>query len=197
MLFGYQYGLPGKKLVFMGAELAQRTEWNHDAPLDWELLDDPRHEGMRTWLAHLNSVHRSEPALHERDVEPDGFEWVDAGDSAASVISFLRWPARDRAAWPRDDGTGSAGPDDEQRSPRPVLVVANFTPVPRRDYAIGVPSGGRWVELANSDASVHGGSGWGNLGGVDAVEAPMHGRPFQLPLVLPPLAVVFLAPESG
>jgi 1,4-alpha-glucan branching enzyme len=199
MLFGYQYGLPGKKLVFMGAELAQWTEWNHDAELDWGLLADPRHEGMRTWLAHLNAVHRDEPALHERDVEPDGFEWVDAGDTAASVISFLRWPARDRDAWPREPGAGTATDDDdsEPRPPRPVLVVANFTPVPRQGYAIGVPVGGRWAELANSDAAVHGGSGWGNLGGVDAVEAPMHGRPFHLPLVLPPLAVVFLAPTVG
>jgi 1,4-alpha-glucan branching enzyme len=185
MLFGYQYGLPGKKLVFMGAELAQVKEWNHDAELSWDLLADPRHEGVRTWLAHLNAVHRREPALHERDVDPEGFEWVAAGDTAASVISFLRWPARDADPV---DGAGNRR--------RPVLVVANFTPVPRQAYAIGVPSGGRWVELANSDAEVHGGSGWGNLGGVDAVEAPMHGRPFHLPLVLPPLAVVLLAPDD-
>jgi 1,4-alpha-glucan branching enzyme len=196
MLFGYQYGLPGKKLVFMGGELAQEKEWNHDAPLSWELLEDPRHAGMGTWLAHLNALHRDEPALHERDVEPDGFEWVDAGDRAASVISFLRRPGRRRDL--ADAGGGPDAPADPPVEPpaRPVLVVANFTPVPREGYAVGVPCGGRWVELANSDAAVHGGSGWGNLGGVDAVESPMHGRPFHLPLVLPPLAVVFLAPEA-
>jgi 1,4-alpha-glucan branching enzyme len=187
MLFGYQYGLPGKKLVFMGAELAQLSEWDHDEQLSWELLDDPRHEGVRTWLAHLNAVHRDEPALHQRDVEPDGFEWVDAGDTAASVISFLRWPARER----------EEGEHPDVAAPRrPVLVVANFTPVPRQGYQIGVPIGGRWRELANSDAEVHGGSGWGNLGALDAVEGPVHGRPFHLPLVLPPLAVVYLTPDG-
>jgi 1,4-alpha-glucan branching enzyme len=181
MLYGYQYGLPGKKLLFMGAELAQISEWNHDAQLSWDLLQDPRHAGVCSWLAHLNAVHRDEPALHQLDVDPAGFEWVAAGDTAASVISFLRWPA--------------GGPTDA--TDRPVLVVANFTPVPREGYAIGVPSGGRWVELANSDAQAHGGSGWGNLGGVEAVEGSMHGRPFHLPLVLPPLAVVYLAPEHA
>ena len=180
MLFGYQYGLPGKKLVFMGAELAQISEWNHDAQLSWDLLNDPRHDGVRTWLAHLNALHRDEPALHELDVDPAGFEWVAAGDTAASVVSFLRWP----------DG-GADGPG------RPVLVVANFTPVPRTGYAIGVPTGGRWVELANSDAEIHGGSGWGNLGGVHTVEHPMHGHRFHLPLVLPPLSVVYLAPDRS
>jgi 1,4-alpha-glucan branching enzyme len=165
----------------MGAELAQISEWNHDAQLSWDLLADPRHEGVRTWVSHLNAVHRDEPAMHELDVDPAGFEWVAAGDTAGSVISFLRWP------------TGGAA----DATDRPVLVVANFAPVPRQDYAIGVPTGGRWVELANSDAEVHGGSGWGNQGGLDAVEGPMHGRRFHLPLTLPPLAVVYLAPERS
>ncbi len=180
MLFGYQYALPGKKLLFMGDELAQVAEWNHDTELSWGLLDDPRHEGVRTWVAHLNRLHRDQRPLHALDTDPAGFEWVDASDQGASVISFLRWST----------------PDHDHPGARPVLVVANFTPVPREGYAIGVPIAGRWAELANSDAQIYGGSGWGNLGGVDTVEAPMHGRPFHLPLVLPPLAVVMLSPSG-
>jgi 1,4-alpha-glucan branching enzyme len=120
--------------------------------------------------------------LHELDFDPAGFEWVDASDTGASVIAFLRRP-RESADRPMG---GSA---------RDVLVVCNFTPVPRSDYQIGVPRGGRWIELANSDAQPYGGSGWGNLGGVDSIEPGRHGRPFSLPLTLPPLGVVFLAPE--
>ena len=131
----------------------------------------------------LNRLVRAEPALHELDFDPAGFEWVDASDTAASVLSFLRRPRRDEAGRP----ASAAGRD--------VLVVANLTPVPRQGYSVGVPSGGHWAELANSDAEVYGGSGWGNMGGVDAESGCAHGRPFSLPLVLPPLSVVFLAPD--
>jgi 1,4-alpha-glucan branching enzyme len=190
MLYGYQYGQSGKKLLFMGDEIAQDTEWNHDAQLSWELLGDPLHEGVRRWVAHLNALHRSEPALHELDCDPAGFQWVDASDTAASVISFLRLPRVETAeSGPLPEVFPGAGPR------RPVLVVANFTPVPRDFYSIGVPVGGRWVELANSDAADYGGSGWGNLGGVTASDEPMHGRPWSLPLVLPPLGLLVLAPE--
>ena len=174
LLYGYQYGQSGKKLLFMGAEIAQDTEWNHDQELNWSLLDDPLHEGVCRWLAQLNGLYAGEPALHQLDCEPDGFEWIDAADAGASVVSFLR---------KGKDGT------------RPVAIVANFTPVPREHYDIGVPVGGRWVELANSDAAEYGGSGWGNLGGVDAVTEPKHGHEWSLPLVLPPLGLLFLAPE--
>jgi 1,4-alpha-glucan branching enzyme len=190
MLYGYQYGQSGKKLLFMGDEIAQDTEWNHDSQLSWELLADPLHDGVRRWVAHLNALYRTEPGLHELDCDPAGFQWVDASDTAASVISFLRLP---RTATGDDDELppvfAGAGPR------RPLLIVANFTPVPRDFYSIGVPTGGRWVELANSDASDYGGSGWGNLGGVDAAAEPMHGRPWSLPLVLPPLGLLMLAPE--
>jgi 1,4-alpha-glucan branching enzyme len=180
-LYGYQYGQPGKKLLFMGAELAQDTEWNHDHPLPWSLLDRPDHRGIQAWVRHLNELHRAEPALHEDDVTPAGFEWVDASDTGASVLSWLRHP--------RDDGRGAPGG-------RPVLVVCNLTPVPRSGYRIGVPRGGVWDELANSDAVEFGGSGMGNLGRVQAQELPAHGRAWSLSLTLPPLGVLMFAPEG-
>jgi 1,4-alpha-glucan branching enzyme len=180
-LYGYQYGQPGKKLLFMGAELAQDTEWNHDHPLPWSLLDRPDHRGIQAWVRHLNELHRAEPALHEDDVTPAGFEWVDASDTGASVLSWLRHP--------RDDGRGAPGG-------RPVLVVCNLTPVPRNGYRIGVPRGGVWDELANSDAVEFGGSGMGNLGRVQAQELAAHGRAWSLSLTLPPLGVLMFAPEG-
>ena len=176
LLYGYQFAQSGKKLLFMGAELAQDTEWNHDQALNWSLLDQPLHEGTCQWVAHLNHLYAAERALHELDCEPEGFEWIDAADTGASVISFLR-RGRDGA--------------------RPVAVVANFTPIPREGYSIGVPAGGRWVELANSDAAIYGGSGWGNLGGVDAEAEPHHGHEWSLPLVLPPLGILVLAPDEA
>ena len=179
-LFGWQFAQPGKKLLFMGAELAQDGEWDHDRALAWELLDDPDHAGVFRWVAHLHGLHRGEPALYRRDCEPEGFEWVDAGDALASVVSFLRWP-------------GHAEGEDPSR---PVLCVANFTPVVRPAYRIGVPQRGRWEELANSDATEYGGSGVGNLGGVTTEAVPAHGRDHSLPLTLPPLGVLFLAPAA-
>src|SRR5262249_4855633 len=128
-LYGYMFGQPGKQLLFMGAELAQRTEWNHDHELPWQLLDDEGHLGVQRWVAHLNHLHRTEPALHERDFTPDGFSWVDAADATQSVVAFQRWPASADAPGTRD---------------RPVLVVCNFTPVPRQPYRVGVPVAGRW-----------------------------------------------------
>jgi 1,4-alpha-glucan branching enzyme len=183
-LLGYQFGQPGKKLLFMGNDLAPEMEWDHDDELPWWLLDRPDHEGVRRWVHTLNRLVRTEPALHELDVEPAGFEWVDASDAAASVLSFLRRPRRDPDGAPVSRGA------------RDVLVVANLTPVPRTDYAIGVPSAGRWLELANSDAHDYGGSGWGNLGGVEASAKGAHGRPCSLRLALPPLSVLFLAPAA-
>jgi 1,4-alpha-glucan branching enzyme len=172
LLYAYQFAQPGKKLLFMGGELAPWTEWNHDAGLDWSLLENPRHEGVRRVVSDLAALYRDRAELHELDTSPEGFEWVDASDRAASVLSFLR---KDRA--------GS-----------PVLFVANFTPVPRHRYRIGVPIGGRWIELLNTDAQDYGGSGQGNDGGLEAQDVAMHGRDRSLALVLPPLAAVFLAP---
>ncbi|MBC8067495.1 MAG: 1,4-alpha-glucan branching protein GlgB [Deltaproteobacteria bacterium] len=170
LLYGYMWGQPGKKLLFMGGEFAQQREWNHDASLDWHLLDDPMHAGMQKWVGDLNRLHRQERALHELDVEPGGFEWVDFSDAANSVFSWLR---KDR-----DGGM--------------VLVVCNFTPVVRHDYRVGVPQPGIWVELANSDAAGYGGSGIGNFGRVDADPVGAHGRGWSLRLVLPPLATLML-----
>jgi 1,4-alpha-glucan branching enzyme len=173
LLYSYQYGQPGKKLLFMGSEFAPRSEWDHDRSLDWHLLREPGHEGVRRLVADLNRLHRSEPALHELDTEPEGFEWVQVHDAEISVLSFLR----------------------RAREGRPVLVVANFTPVPRHNLVVGVPEGGCWEELLNSDSHYYGGSGTGNLGSVVAHAVPAHGRPRALNVTLPPLGCLFLAPE--
>jgi 1,4-alpha-glucan branching enzyme len=176
LLFGWMHATPGKKLLFMGGELAQWQEWNHDGQLDWALAGEPMHSGIGRWLRDLNSLHRSRPALHELDFDPAGFSWVDSNDSEQSVVSVLRSAA-------------------VQTGAGPVVAAFNFTPVPRPGYRLGVPMGGFWRELLNSDAEAYGGSGWGNQGGVQAEEVPWHGRPHSLATTLPPLGAVFLAPE--
>ncbi len=176
LLFGYQWAQPGKKLLFMGGEFAQEREWNHDASLDWHLLDDARHEGVSSWVRDLNALHRREPAMHEMDTDPAGMEWIEANDAEFSVVAFLR----------RGSSPGS----------RPVLVVCNFTPIVRSHYLVGVPTGGRWAEVLNSDAEAYGGGGVGNLGGAEAEPPGWHARPFALALTLPPLACLFLAPHD-
>ena len=170
LLFGYMYGQAGKKLLFMGGELGQSSEWNHEASLDWHLLDQPLPAGLQRWVADLNRFYRNEPALYERDCEPRGFEWVDCHDSDNNVLSFLRW-----------------GRDPQEV----ILVVCNFTPVVRSDYRLSVPYDGFWQEVLNSDAEVYGGSEQGNLGGKDATPISSHGHPYSTCLTLPPLAVVF------
>jgi 1,4-alpha-glucan branching enzyme len=169
LLFGYQYAQPGKKLLFMGGEFGQWDEWDHDTQLDWELLQYGPHQGLQRWVRDLNTLYRGQPALHELDCDPAGFEWIDANDYEQSVLTFLR----------------------KGRDPNEQIVVAfNFTPVPRYDYRIGVTHGGRWDELLNSDAPLYGGSGQGNFGGADAEPAGWHGRPFVLTVTLPPLGMV-------
>jgi 1,4-alpha-glucan branching enzyme len=170
LLFGWMFGQPGKKLMFMGDEIGQWNEWNHDSSLDWHLIDHPLRAGLMRWVSDLNRVYRGEPALHELDFDPEGFSWVDANDTDQSVAALLRM-ARGRH----------------------VLAAYNFTPVPRPAYRLGVPRGGRWTEVLNSDAHVYGGSGWGNQGGVDATAEPCHGRPWSISVTLPPLTAVFLA----
>jgi 1,4-alpha-glucan branching enzyme len=170
LLYGYLWASPGKKLLFMGGEIAQGREWSHERSLDWHLLDHPWHAGVAAWVRDLNGLMRESPALHARDFDPAGFEWVDCNDADASVLTFLR----------RAEGA----PD--------VLVALNFTPVPREGYRVGVPRGGAWREVLNSDAREYGGSGVGNWGGREAEPVPAHGRPFSVPLTLPPLGAVFL-----
>lgn len=174
LLLGYMFAQPGKKLLFMGVEIAQWSEWNHDTSLEWHLLAYDPHKGIKRWLGDLGHTYSAEPALFEGDCKPEGFEWVDSSDAAASVLSFLRKPIKG----------GS-----------PILAVFNFTPVPRLGYRIGVPEGGIWKEILNSDAQEYGGSGLGNRGQVVALESPWHGRPFSLEVTLPPLAVLFFKPQ--
>lgn len=166
-LLGYQWLHPGKKLLFMGGELGQWREWNHESSIDWHLLEYPNHEGIRRWVRDLNRLLSSEPALYERDFENTGFEWVDFSDWESSVISFLRKSENET-----------------------VLVVCNFTPIPHYNYRIGVPSGGFWKEILNSDAKEYGGSGHGNFGGLEATPVPIHGRFHSLVMTLPPLSVI-------
>jgi len=171
LLYGYMYAQPGKKLLFMGGEFGQVREWAHDSSLDWYLLQYPAHRGLQRWVEQLNLIYRQHPALHELDTDPAGFEWIDCNDSENSTISLLR--------------KGKSAHDE-------IVVVCNFTPVPRVGYRLGVPAGGFWKELLNSDAREYGGSGMGNPEGVQAAEQPVHGRPYSLELTLPPLAVLFL-----
>ncbi len=174
LLFAYMYAQPGKKLLFMGDEFGQVREWGHDLSLEWHVLQYRTHRGAQAWMEQLNRLYRQEKALHELDNDPAGFEWVDCNDNAASVISLLR--------------KGKTAKDK-------MLVVCNFTPIPRMEYRVGVPAGGFWRELLNSDAAEYGGSGMGNMGGHQAEAEPSHGRPYSLSLTLPPLGAIFLKAE--
>ena len=175
LLFGTMWSHPGKKLLFMGGEFGQRREWAHESSLEWHVLGvDPRHEGVQRWVADLNRVMREQPSLHQKDFTTDGFRWVQRGDWEQSVVSFLRQGA-------------DAAP--------PILVVSNFTPVPRYNYRLGVPRGGYWRELLNSDAPMYGGSGLGNFGGVEATPMPYEDFAQSLSITVPPLAVLFFKPE--
>ena len=172
--YGFMWGHPGKKLLFMGQEFAQPGEWNHDAPLPWELLDDPRHAGVQRLVADLNRIYRELPALHRLDCEAAGFAWLDASDAEQSVL-----------AWLRRDGQGGV-----------VLVVSNFTPLPRLAYRLGVPQGHRaWKEVLNTDSSHYGGSNLGNLEAhLPTLNQPAQQQEQSILLTLPPLATIFLVP---
>ena len=168
---GFMWTQPGRKLIFMGGEFAQPTEWNHDIQLNWPLLDDPRHRGMQRLVHDLNAAYRTYPALHRQDATPDGFQWVVADDRANSVFAWLR-----------------LGSFEDP----PALVIANFTPVPRHGYRVGVPRGGSWDEVVNSDGAAYGGTNCGNGGAVTALATPSHGFDYALELFLPPLATIIL-----
>ena len=171
LLYGYMFAQPGKKLLFMGNEFGQVREWGHDSSLEWHITQYPLHSGVQNWVAQLNRLYCEERALYELENDPAGFEWVDCNDTGASIVSLLRKAKR---------------PEDT------ILIVCNFTPVPRETYRIGVPSGGYWRELLNSDAKEYAGSGVGNAGGMMAEEIAVHGRPYSLSLTLPPLGALFL-----
>lgn len=175
LLLGCMYGQPGKKLLFMGGEFGQVKEWNHDESLEWHVLQYPSHSGLQKWVEDLNHIYRREPALYEIDSNPAGFEWIDCSDSDQSVLTFMR----------RGEST-----DDV------VLVACNFTPVPRTNYRIGVPRGGYWKEIANSDGDQYWGGNWGNLGGVEAGPVSHHGRPWSVSVVLPALSILFFKSEG-
>jgi 1,4-alpha-glucan branching enzyme len=175
LLLGYMYAQPGKKLLFMGAEIAQWSEWRHDGSLDWDILQSPLHAGVQKWVGDLNRLYRGAAGLHELDSDPSGFEWIDCNDADASVVSLMRKGRAEESA---------------------LVVVCNFTPVPRQNYRVGVPRGGLWKERLNSDARDYGGSGVGNMGAVEASPLACHGRRFSLSLSLPPLSILFFTNDS-
>jgi 1,4-alpha-glucan branching enzyme len=174
--YGFMWGHPGKKLIFMGCEIAQEREWNHDGSIDWHLLDDPYYKGVQTLIGDLNKAYQSVPALHERDCDAKGFEWIVSDDRDNSVIAWLR----------RGDDENSV-----------AVVVSNFTPVPREGYRIGVPLPGFYREVINTDAALYAGSNVGNMGGVTAENTASHGRPCSLTLTIPPLATLILVLEQN
>jgi 1,4-alpha-glucan branching enzyme len=173
-LYAFMYTHPGKKLLFMGCEIGQWQEWNHDAALPWEFVDQPPHHAIRAWVRDLNALYLSEPALYECDYDPHGFRWIDCNDADHSIVSFMRC-ARDEHDF--------------------LVVVLNLTPVPRERYRIGVPRAGGYREVCNSDGAAYGGSNLGNGGRVEAEAVPVHGHEHSLALTLPPLAALILKPE--
>jgi 1,4-alpha-glucan branching enzyme len=168
--YAFMWGYPGKKLLFMGQEFAPWSEWSEARSLDWHLLEDASHKGMQSLVRDLNHAYRANPALHARDCEAEGFEWLIVDDRENSVF-----------AWARHSGEGAPI----------VVVVSNFTPVPRSGYSLPLPKGGRWREIINTDAGTYGGSGMGNMGAVTAVEEPSHGKPAHAKVTLPPLATLY------
>ncbi|MDH4192985.1 MAG: 1,4-alpha-glucan branching protein GlgB [Nitrospirota bacterium] len=173
-LYGHMWGHPGKKMLFMGCEIGQWWEWNHDDSLQWHLLENDRHRGLQRYVADLNRLYATQPALHQVDYDWTGFQWIDLHDSEQSTVTYFR-----RAKDPSDI----------------VVCALNLTPVPREGYRMGVPTAGYYRELLNSDSEAYGGSNMGNGGGVQAEEVPWHGQPFSVVMTLPPLAAVFFKPS--
>ncbi len=170
LLFGYMYGQPAKKLIFMGGEIGQQQEWSHERSLDWHLLENKFNTGLQRWIEDINQFYRKNPAMHLDDFTNNGFQWIDCNDVGQSTLSFVR--------------RGGSAQDE-------IIVVCNFTPVPRQNYRIGVPLEGTWKEYLNSDSGEYGGSNQGNLGELETTPVPIHGHPFSINLVLPPLGIIF------
>jgi 1,4-alpha-glucan branching enzyme len=175
LLYSYMWAHPGKKLLFMGSEIAQWHEWDYDSEIQWDLLSWDTHKGVKRMLADLNHLIANEPALHELDFSGEGFEWIDCMNRADSVISFIR-----KAEDPKDH----------------VIVACNFTPVVRQGYRIGAPQTGCYTEIFNSDSSFYSGSNVGNAQGCTSIKQTHHGRPASMPVNLPPLATVILKPAE-
>jgi 1,4-alpha-glucan branching enzyme len=173
-LYGYMWAHPGKKLLFMGNELAQEREWDAEGSVDWHLLEQAGHRGVQQLVRDLNRVYRAEPALYELDADPAGFRWVELHDADANVLAFARFP----------------------RSGRPLVCVCNLSGAPRPGYRVAFPFAGDWLEVLNTDAAVYGGSGVGNLGRVVVDETPWHDQPCSGELTLPPLGVIWLVPAG-
>jgi 1,4-alpha-glucan branching enzyme len=174
LLYAYQYAMPGKKLLFMGGELGQWTEWNHDSQIDWALLGHRYHDGLRRLVGDLNHLYRSNPALYELDFKQEGFSWIQADDWKNSVFAFIRMAKNAHDC---------------------IVIAANFTPVPREDYRVGVPRPSFYREVLNTDAGIYGGGNIGNDGGVSSEPVKSHGRNDSIVLTLPPLSMVILKPE--
>jgi 1,4-alpha-glucan branching enzyme len=186
LLYAYMWAHPGKKLLFMGGEIGQGTEWNFESELDWRLLEEPEHLGVQRLVRDLNRLYREHPALHELDDEPEGFRWIDCNDAPHSVLAFVRFPSFLLPGGRRGKILTKSVH---------VVCVASFTPVLRRGYRVGVPRRCAYVEVLNTDAAVYGGGGIGNLGRVEIEDVPCHGFPQSIVLTLPPLAALWLVPE--
>ncbi len=187
-LLAYMWAHPGKQLLFMGSEFGQVSEWSADNGLDWWILDFDVHRGVQQLSRDLNALYRRTPALWELDSSPEGFGWIDANDAQGNTLSFLRL-----AATPGTAGVGLATQGDTSHT---VACIANFSAVPHVDYRVGLPHAGRWREILNTDAAVYGGSGVGNMGSIQAEATPWHGRPASALITLPPMGVLWLAPEE-
>jgi 1,4-alpha-glucan branching enzyme len=191
-LLAYMWAHPGKQLLFMGGEFGQGNEWSADNGLDWWVLQYGFHQGVQRLSRDLNTIYRQTPALWELDSSPEGFGWIDANDAQGNVLSFLRFAAP-RGGRP---APGDQAADGQPEPPAVLACLANFSALPHLAYRVGLPRAGRWREVLNTDASVYGGSGVGNLGSVEAVPEPWHGRPASATIALPPLGVLWLTPEA-
>jgi 1,4-alpha-glucan branching enzyme len=191
-LLAYQWAHPGKQLLFMGSEFGQGSEWSDTKGLDWWVLDFDVHQGAQRLSRDLNAAYRAFPALWQLDASPDGFRWIDANDAQGNVLSFLRFPAVAGASPASPASPLSGGP---RGSAGVIACIANFSAVPHLDYKVGLPVAGRWREVINTDAIAYGGSGVGNLGGVEAQPEPWHGLPASASITVPPLGVLWLTPE--
>jgi 1,4-alpha-glucan branching enzyme len=174
-LYAYMWAHPGKKLLFMGGELAQEDEWSEERSIDWHLLEQPENAGIQSLVRDLNRLYRAEPALYERDFDPTGFWWLEPNDANGNTLAFAR---------------------ASQGGSRVLVCAMNLSPVPRHGYRLGLPRSGRWVEALNTDSTYYGGSDVGNLGAIEAEPIPWHDQPFSAEVTLPPLAVVWLVPEA-